>query len=58
VSKLILLSFLFAPVLLPLFAARERVSRMALRKTLLYMAIYYALGALAVRYVVTPGIWS
>jgi hypothetical protein len=50
-QKIILISILFADVLIPLWAARERNAIQGLKKTLFYMFIFNAVYLLLVMFV-------
>jgi hypothetical protein len=50
-QKLILISILFADVLIPLWASRERNAVQGLKKTLFYMALFNAVYLLLVIFV-------
>lgn len=57
-SKLILLSVLYLPFILPIWAAGKGKPKAALRLVVLYVALFYFLAGLAIRFYVAPRIWS
>ena len=57
-SQLILLSLLYVPLLVPIWAAGRGKPKAALRLVVLYVAVFYFLAGLAIRFYVAPRIWS